>query len=265
VGSLPHDARMTDASARPAILPTLWLVLGVWTLLAAQALLAPGLGRGAAVLISFAAATALVLATRRRRSGRAPGAAAGLAALGALAGFASYPVWALAIGTAGLALGLDPVPPPPRPRDPLLLVAVLGLAPVFEELLYRERLLPALRARLGAGVALALSSLLFALPHLEPWPMLATGLIGLALGALRLAGGAVAPCIGMHAGLNLAAILCGIPPSRLALPVSLALPAGAALVALALLGAGRSRPRKVASGPHRPAPAANPRRLGEHT
>ena len=179
---------MRTAGSRQEIPTALLLVLTAWSLLATQALLAPRLGRGAAVLLSFAAVTALVLASRRRDGDRATGRAAGLAALAALAGFASYPVWIPLIGAAGVALGLRPMPPPPRPDDPLLLVATLGLAPVFEELLYRERLLLALRSRIGAGLAVAISSLLFALPHLEAWSVLATSLVGLALGALMLAG-----------------------------------------------------------------------------
>src|SRR5262245_10524852 len=119
----------------------LLLVLTAWSLLATQALLAPRLGRGAAVLLSFAAVTGLVLASRRRDANRTTRCAAGLASLGAVAGFASYPVWIVLIGAAGAAVGLRPIPPPAQTSDPLLLVATLGLAPVFEEVLYRERLL----------------------------------------------------------------------------------------------------------------------------
>jgi membrane protease YdiL (CAAX protease family) len=198
---------MPAADSRQDVSTALLLVLTAWSLLATQALLAPRLGRGAAVLLSFAAVTTLVLASRQRGASRATGRAAGLAALAALAGLASYPLWILLIGAAGAALGLPPAPPPPRPDDPLLLIASLGLAPVFEEVLYRERLLLALRARLGSGLALAISSLAFALPHLEPWSVLGTSLVGLALGALMLAGRSLALCIGLHAGLNLAAVV----------------------------------------------------------
>ena len=202
---------MSTAGSRQEIPTALLLVLTAWSLLATQAPLAPRLGRGAAVLVSFAAVTALVLASRRRNAAKLTGRAAGMAALAALAGFASYPLWILLIGAAGTALGLRPIPPPARPSDPLLLVATLGLAPVFEEVLYRERLLLALRSRIGAVPAVAISSLFFALPHLEPWFLLATSLVGVALGALMLAGRSLALCIGLHAGLNLAAVAFGIP------------------------------------------------------
>ena len=241
---------MSIPSARQEILPALLLVLTAWSLLATQALLAPHLGRAGAVLLSFAAVTVLVVATRRRKKVRTAGHAAGLAALAALAGFASYPVWIPLIGVIGVALGLRPVPPPSRPDDPLLLVAVLGLAPVFEELLYRERLLLALRSRIGAGFAVAISSLLFALPHLEAWSVLATSLVGLVLGALMLAGGSVALCIGLHAGLNLAAVVCGIPPARLALPEPLALLCGAGVLSLGVLAARRGRFEKIKTDGH---------------
>jgi membrane protease YdiL (CAAX protease family) len=202
---------MSTADPRQDIPTALLLVLTAWSLLATQALLAPRLGRGAAVLLSFAAVTGLVLASRRSDAPKATGRATGVAALAALAGFASYPLWILLIGAAGAALGLRPIPPPARSSDPLLLVATLALAPVFEEMLYRERLLLALRSRIGPGLSVAISSLLFALPHLEPWSVLATSLVGLALGALMLARRSLAICIGLHAGLNLAAVLCGIP------------------------------------------------------
>jgi membrane protease YdiL (CAAX protease family) len=241
---------MSTADSRQEIPAALLLVLTAWSLLAAQALLAPGLGRGAAVLISFAAVTALVLASRRRGAGPATGRAAGLAGVAAFAGFASYPLWILLIGAAGAALGLRPTPPPARPSDPLLLVATLGLAPVFEEVLYRERLLLALRSRIGAGLAVAISSLLFALPHLEPWSVLGTSLVGLALGALMLAGRSLALCIGLHAGLNLAAVVCGIPPVRWVLPEPLALLTGAGALGLGLLTARRARPAVIPSVQH---------------
>jgi len=241
---------MSAPSSRTEILPALLLVFTAWSLLATQALLAPRLGHGAAVLLSFAAVTALVVATRRREAARARGHAAGRLALAALAGFASYSVWIPLIGALGIGLGLRPVSPPPRPEDPLLLVAVLALAPVFEELLYRERLLLALRARVGASAAVAISSLLFALPHLDAWAVLATSLVGLALGALMLSGGSVALCIGLHAGLNLAAVVCGIPPTRLALPAPLGLLAAAGILALGMRSARRDRSGAIAAGGH---------------
>jgi hypothetical protein len=242
---MPTTTARRDADPAPSpspapqreLLPALLVLLTAWSLLATQALLAPRVGRPAAVALSFAAATTLVIATRRREPARAPLRAAALGALGALAGFASFPAWIVLIGLIGSALGLRPVPSPSRPDDPLLLFAVLGLAPVFEELLYRERLLLALRERIGAGLAVALSSVCFALPHLEPWALLATGCVGVGLGVLMLAGRSLALCIGLHAGLNLAAVVCGIPPARFALPAALAFVCGAGVLGVGLLAA----------------------------
>jgi len=227
------------AEPRPELLPALLVLLTAWSLLATQALLAPRIGRPTAVLLSFVAATALVLATRPRAARREPQRAALLCGLGALAGFLGFAAWISLIAALGGALGLPPAPPPQPPDSPLLLLGVLGFAPIFEELLYRERLLLALRARVGAGLAVAISSLCFALPHLEAWAVLGTACVGLALGALMLAGRAVALCIGMHAGLNLAAVVCGVPPGRLALSPALALFAGAGIAAVAVLAARR--------------------------
>jgi membrane protease YdiL (CAAX protease family) len=230
-----ESARDSQRAASDALLPALLLVVCAWSLLAMQALLAPRIGNPAAVALSFGAVTALVIATRRADHDRAPAPAALLCALGALAGFLSFPVWIASIGALGVGLGLPLAPPPQPPGDPLLLVAVLGLAPVFEELLYRERLLLALRQRVGATLAVALSSVCFALPHLEAWSMLATLCVGVALGALMLAGRSIALCIGAHAGLNLAAVLCGIPPTRFALSAGFAFVCGAGVLGVGLL------------------------------
>jgi len=225
---------LPPAHTRAELLPAALVLLCAWSLLATQTLLAPRIGQSAAVLLSFLAVTALVVATRRGASAAAPRRAAAFAALGALAGYASLPVWIAVIGALGSALGLHAVAPPPRPQDPLLWLAVVGVAPVFEELLYRERVLLALRGRVGAALAVVLSSACFALPHLEAWSLLATFLVGVALGALMLATRSLALCIGLHAGLNLAAVVCGIPPARLALPPALALVASAGLLGAVL-------------------------------
>jgi hypothetical protein len=74
-------------------------------------------------------------------------------------------------------------------------VSLVALAPIFEELVYRGRLLPALRARIRLLPAIVASSALFAIPHLDRWSVLGTFLVGLALaldpGAAALAGAAL--------------------------------------------------------------------------
>ena len=105
------------------------------------------------------------------------------------------------LGREGLRPGL---PATPGDLGVPLLVAVLVMAPLFEELLYRERLLDAIAATpLGGGGAALLTSALFALTHLAPWPMLGSFLVGLVLALTRLVSRNIAACIGLHAGLNL--------------------------------------------------------------
>jgi hypothetical protein len=77
--------------------------------------------------------------------------------------------------------------------------------------------------------------------------VLATSLVGLGLGLLMLAGGSVALCIGLHAGLNLAAVVCGIPPARWVLPAWLALLGGGGALGVGLLAARRGRSGAIAS------------------
>jgi membrane protease YdiL (CAAX protease family) len=187
----------------PPLLPALLVTATVWTLLLAV----PGLGGAgpAASLVALLAALGLVLATRRH-----PGAprSRGVVPLAAAAGFVSLPVWLALLLASGGALGLA-LPSAPAPEGGAVgALCDLAVGPALEELLYRERLLPALRGTLGTPAALAVSSLAFALSHREPWHVLAAGGLGLALGAAFLATRSVGACIAAHAGLNLAAWLC---------------------------------------------------------
>jgi membrane protease YdiL (CAAX protease family) len=217
------------------------LLASVWCLLLCGAALR------APLALTYLACAALLLWTRPS----APARRAPLAALLAgAAGFVALPAWLAGAALAGAALELPPPPPalPPAPADRL---AHALLAPLFEELLYRERLLPALRARIGGPLALVLSSAAFAAPHLEPWSVLTTFGVGLALGGLFLASGRVGPCIAAHAGLNAAALACGLPPRRWAFDPALAALAAGGLLAFALAstrvhaaGAGRRPARR---------------------
>lgn len=81
----------------------------------------------------------------------------------------------------------------------LLLVIV---APVTEELLFRGVILRGLAMRVGSGVAVLVSALLFALVHLNPWQFLTAFPLGLLLGWWYLRTGSLTPCILGHALLN---------------------------------------------------------------
>jgi membrane protease YdiL (CAAX protease family) len=212
------------------------LLASVWSLLLS------GVALGAPPAAAYLACAAL-LVWARPRAGVRPAPLAVL--LAGAAGFVALPAWLALVWWTGTRLGW---PPPPVPAPPAggawLAHAVLG--PLFEELLYRERLLPALRARIGAPLALGLSSAAFAAPHLEAWSVLTTFGVGLALGGLFLATGRVGPCIAAHAGLNAAALVCGLPPRRWALA-----PEPAALAAGGLLAFALASTRVHASGARR--------------
>jgi membrane protease YdiL (CAAX protease family) len=201
------------------------LLANVWCLLLiGGALRAP-------LAVTYLACAALLLATRPHAVPPPSLVAGGFAAA---AGFLALPAWLASIFWIGIGLGL-----PPAPRASAgatgasAWIAHAALAPLFEELLYRERLLPALRARIGTAPALALSSALFAAPHLEPWSVLATFAVGLALGGVFLATGRVELCVAYHAGLNAAVLACGLPPDRVALAPLGSLLAGGLLLAFA--------------------------------
>jgi membrane protease YdiL (CAAX protease family) len=133
---------------------------------------------------------------------------AALLALTIALGFPSHPPLLAAIARLGFALGLVPGPEePPGVGGLPLLIAVVVAAPVFEELLYRERLLDAIAATpLGTVGAVLLTSGLCALTHLTPWQMLGSFLVGIVLALIRQVFGSITACVGFHAGLNLRAV-----------------------------------------------------------
>jgi membrane protease YdiL (CAAX protease family) len=223
-------------AALASALPALQITCAVWTLLLLASLAAPALGAAAAPA-GVALALALLAVTRPAPRARSDAASALLAGA---AGFASLPAWLGGLAPAGSALGLDPRSPSAPEPGALHAACHLVLGPVLEELLYRERVLPALRAVVGAPLAVVLSSLLFAIPHRDPWLVLAASGLGVVLGATFLATGSLALCIGAHAGLNLAAFawLLGGP----CIPVGASVLAAPVLFAAAIARA-RAAPR----------------------
>jgi membrane protease YdiL (CAAX protease family) len=180
----------------------------VWTILMSGARLAPRIGAERATLLVFSLAGALLVATRGHLAASPRWRDVIHLTLAIALGFAAHPVLCGAIGLAGLALGLAPLPPslPGHLGIPLLLAVVIA-APCFEELLYRERLLDAMAAtRLGKTGATLVSSALFASSHLAPWQMLGSFVVGLLLASTRIASGSLTPCIGIHVGLNLRSV-----------------------------------------------------------
>jgi membrane protease YdiL (CAAX protease family) len=215
------------------------LLAGVWCVLAGGLALSGrsgSAGHDAGLVATFALATWLVWSATPRRDDDTRRARHPLAA-GALAfsaGIAVFPSWLRLCFQFGLALGLSPADlallVPPRDGG-LVLVGVLALAPLFEEKLYRGHLLGALRPRLGAPLAILITSALFAVSHLVPWTMAGVFLFGLVLGGLRCGGASLALCIGLHAGVNTAAVICGIPAVRWALPLGQSAALGVTILA----------------------------------
>jgi membrane protease YdiL (CAAX protease family) len=233
------------------------LLASVWCLLLLGGALVPWLGSNAARVAAHAACAALLLWARPRAAGRGSPLAAALAGA---AGFLALPAWLALVWALGSTLGLArPARAGAAAPDVWAWLANVAFAPLFEELLYRERLLPALRARIGTPLALLASSALFAAPHLEPWSVLTTFCVGLALGGVLLATGRVALCIAYHAGLNAAALACGLPPARAALAALDSLLVGGLLLALACAWTPR---RAACPFVHGEAPAAAGRREG---
>lgn len=91
---------------------------------------------------------------------------------------------------------------------PLLYIAIVVAAPLFEELLFRGFLLPPLAdSRLGATGAVILTAAAFAVVHLQYdlFDMSAVFGLGVLLGAARLHSGSTTLVILLHAAINLVA------------------------------------------------------------
>lgn len=229
------NRRRGSRLSSPDLLAALLLVLAAWSLLLGSPLLLERwVGGTAALFLSFLSATSLALATRPRGRGPSLGSSLRLATLGFAAGCASYPASAAAISAMGGAIGwVARGPGLAGAEAPMFWVATILLAPLFEELIYRDRLLPALDRGFGAVPAVVVSSLLFAIPHLHPWRLLTAFLGGLTLGATRLASGSIALCIGLHSGFNAAALWARSPVPWLSASMPAAVRAGLGACALA--------------------------------
>ena len=186
----------------------LLVMLAVWTILSCGSMFSSLIGEELATLLVFSCSAALLIVTRRPSLVRLRLSDAALLALTIGLGFAGHSPLRAGIALAGLALGLAPSLAAPSGGSGLpLLVAVVVAAPVFEELLYRERLLDAIAATpLRMGGAVLLTSALFALTHLSPWQMLGSFLVGVVLALIRRVSGTVTACIGFHVGLNLRSV-----------------------------------------------------------
>ncbi len=89
----------------------------------------------------------------------------------------------------------------------LLFLTVAGLAPLFEEVLFRGLLLPWLAARVGRGWALAGTALLFGLIHLTPAGLPTLSTLGLVLGWAQLRTGNLRVPVLVHCAWNASVFL----------------------------------------------------------
>ena len=90
------------------------------------------------------------------------------------------------------------------PLQTALLLTIAGMAPLFEELMFRGFFLPWAGERWGAGWGLAASSLLFGFIHLQPFALPLLASLGFVLGLAARRGGSLWTSIGVHACWNAA-------------------------------------------------------------
>lgn len=86
-------------------------------------------------------------------------------------------------------------------------LTVIVIAAGSEELVFRGLLLPALLPRLGAAGALALTSVLFGVFHVDPFAAIYATIAGFVLGAIALRTGSTLPAIAFHGAFNAVPIL----------------------------------------------------------
>lgn len=87
--------------------------------------------------------------------------------------------------------------------------ALVIMAPLTEELLYRGVILTGFLRRYGVGRAVVYAAVLFALSHLNPYQLPAGLAMGLLLGWVLLRTGSLWPCLLLHAAFN--AAVFGLP------------------------------------------------------
>lgn len=125
----------------------------------------------------------------------------------------------------------------------LMWFEVLVMAPIAEEWFFRGRLLPWLNERLGRMSGISITTLAFAVAHLQPMQAVLAVPLGLLLAWLRLRGGGVSGCIVAHSAHNLLFLALG--PALIGLPTmaSIMVVGGLVIVALAWLHLGGSASR----------------------
>jgi len=91
---------------------------------------------------------------------------------------------------------------------PLFLLAIVVVAPLFEELFFRGFMFRGLQASIGGAAATLITAGIWAVIHLQ-YDSFEVGIIfalGVLFGISRIRTGSIVPCIGMHCAMNLAAM-----------------------------------------------------------
>jgi sodium transport system permease protein len=84
-------------------------------------------------------------------------------------------------------------------RGTLLTLSLMALTPaICEEALFRGPILRGLRTRLSPAGAAILTGLLFGIYHLDPWRLLPTAVLGVALSGIALASDSIVPAMIAH-------------------------------------------------------------------
>jgi membrane protease YdiL (CAAX protease family) len=128
----------------------------------------------------------------------------------------------------------------------IILLARAVVPAVCEELLHRGLLLGALAPRFGRGLAIAFTTALFALIHLEPARMVSAALVGALAGTMATWGRSIGPAIALHLVNNAVALWVGLgrwPRAHLAAHPDAALAVACGLVGIGLLLAWIGRQR----------------------
>jgi membrane protease YdiL (CAAX protease family) len=106
----------------------------------------------------------------------------------------------------GIDRGIDPVSSylldVPAAELWILLVAIVLLAPLAEELLYRSFLYPPLEARFGSRAGVLLTGLVFAALHLNPYDFLGLFALGVGLAYTYSRTRSLGACVVFHALIN---------------------------------------------------------------
>ncbi len=186
--------------------PPLALLAGGWLCLSITALVSVWLPPMFATGVGLAGGAAWLLREVPRQRKR-PGRCAQAVLSAASFAFLTYPLWVFAI--ASCFRWAEWTCPSIEPTELTAMSALCAwfLAPLFEECLYRGRLFDAWSKRMSAAAAVVGTSLLFAVPHVEPCRVAASFVVGCLLAVVKHRCRDLGVCVGVHCGFNLGASL----------------------------------------------------------